>query len=168
MTDYYVPSEPGLVLVYQDRFDKEDLGFTTVKVKTVLAKGPNLEVSLEKAQAEELDDDEPDISQEQYLLTPEGAYLLPKRTLLWPYPVTNTEWVEEHPQAGKIRYHLRLLNSYEFRGRKYQRVIELRRIGELGESLSVYDPQLGLIYASYMADGTPGETILVKVRKGKA
>lgn len=168
MMEQYIPTEPGLVLVYQDRFDKEDLGFTTVTVKTVLAKGSDLEVTLEKAQAEDLDEDEPDISQEQYLLTPEGAYLLPKRTLLWPYPVANREWVEEHPQAGKIRYHLRLLNSYECRGRKYQRVIELRRVGELGESRSVYDPKLGLIYASYMADGTPGETILVKVRNSKA
>lgn len=162
---WFLPSEPGLLLVYSEAFDGDDQGESRLEVLSKKKTGENTFLSLRKSRGED------ETSLETYRVTPLAAWkVLPEgEEKIWDYPIEEGRWVEQDPRVGLVQCRCTFRKVLiQIGGDRFENVLELTRSSEGGQSTQLFAPRIGLLKATYLADGTPGERILKEIRHSRS
>lgn len=155
MSDWYLPATPGLVLTYEDHFDEEK-SETRVEVLGIESRGEASVLTLERTKRGRS-------TIERLHISSEGAWR--EETRIWQYPVEEREWDTEDPRVGRIHHRLFFSDPVELAGERFERVVQLTHASEGGQSTQLFAPTIGLLCSHYLADGTPGGSILKSIER---
>lgn len=156
MSDWYLPSTLGMVLTYEERFDDEKTGETRIEVVGVETRGEETILTLLRTKGI--------LSSPEYVrISAESAWKDDTKT--WDYPVREKEWITADPRVGTIHHRLAFGDPVQLAGEYFERVVLLTHSSEGGQSTQAFAPSIGLLYSHYLADGTPGGSILQSIER---